>query len=192
MQVELVTQYFFKETLSTVESFVWLRACSKQSTLFILRDTELAVLPDGLLNTIKRHFPQVNFVLRGIQSKLLLIYFFHRTRWRFRKICSIILIWKVCLFWVQQVVTRLIHLLGERLLGQYRRSYARSETLLGILIVVPFIFASHSLRIGARFLWLHQQHRELRCSKQLQLFLLPEYNLHVILFLQLRKSPTGW
>ncbi|PFX22581.1 Patatin-like phospholipase domain-containing protein 7 [Stylophora pistillata] len=50
------------------------------------RDTELAVLPDGLLNTIKRHFPQV--------------------------------------------VTRLIHLLGERLLGQYRRSYARSETLL--------------------------------------------------------------
>ncbi|KAK2568031.1 Patatin-like phospholipase domain-containing protein 6 [Acropora cervicornis] len=31
---------------------------------------------------------------------------------------------------VHAVVTRLIHLLGERLLGQYRRSYARNETLL--------------------------------------------------------------
>ena len=27
--------------------------------LYQYRDTELAVLPDGLLNTIKRHFPQV-------------------------------------------------------------------------------------------------------------------------------------
>ncbi|XP_027053667.1 patatin-like phospholipase domain-containing protein 7 isoform X1 [Pocillopora damicornis] len=58
----------------------------RATTVHAIRDTELAVLPDGLLNTIKRHFPQV--------------------------------------------VTRLIHLLGERLLGQYRRSYARSETLL--------------------------------------------------------------
>ncbi|XP_067056188.1 patatin-like phospholipase domain-containing protein 7 isoform X2 [Acropora muricata] len=58
----------------------------RATTVHAVRDTELAVLPDGLLNTIKRHFPQV--------------------------------------------VTRLIHLLGERLLGQYRRSYARNETLL--------------------------------------------------------------
>ncbi|XP_068740999.1 patatin-like phospholipase domain-containing protein 7 isoform X2 [Montipora capricornis] len=58
----------------------------RATTVHAIRDTELAVLPDGLLNTIKRHFPQV--------------------------------------------VTRLIHLLGERLLGQYRRSYTRSETLL--------------------------------------------------------------
>ena len=30
--------------------------------LYQYRDTELAVLPDGLLNTIKRHFPQVPFI----------------------------------------------------------------------------------------------------------------------------------
>lgn len=58
----------------------------RATTVHAIRDTELAVLPDGLLNTIKRHFPQV--------------------------------------------VTRLIHLLGERLLGQYRRSSRRSATLL--------------------------------------------------------------
>ncbi|KAJ7389184.1 Neuropathy target esterase [Desmophyllum pertusum] len=58
----------------------------RATTVHAIRDTELAVLPEGLLNTIKRHFPQV--------------------------------------------VTRLIHLLGERLLGQYRRSNTRSETLL--------------------------------------------------------------
>lgn len=114
--------------------FVWLWACciSKQSNPSIHRDTELAVLPDGLLNTIKRHFPQVNFFAHTLGA----VDLFHGTRWQFRKFCYIIwMVSEVCLFWFQQVVTRLIHLLGERLLGQYRRSYAaRSETLLGIKI----------------------------------------------------------
>jgi len=34
----------------------------KINILFCYRDTEIAVLPDGLLNTIKRQHPQVNII----------------------------------------------------------------------------------------------------------------------------------
>ena len=44
-------------------SEVWLKKYFSLS-----RDTELAVLPDGLLNTIKRHFPQVRLKRRNYKK----------------------------------------------------------------------------------------------------------------------------
>ncbi|XP_032234183.2 patatin-like phospholipase domain-containing protein 7 isoform X2 [Nematostella vectensis] len=80
---ELVSEAGRGELIGLVEV---LTQSPRATTVHAIRDTEIAVIPDGLLNTIKRYFPQV--------------------------------------------VSRLIHLLGERLLGQYRRGVGRTETLL--------------------------------------------------------------
>ncbi|XP_020905834.1 patatin-like phospholipase domain-containing protein 7 isoform X2 [Exaiptasia diaphana] len=81
---ELVSEAGRGEIIGLVEV---LTQSPRATTVHAIRDTEIAVLPDGLLNTIKRQHPQV--------------------------------------------VSRLIHLLGERLLGQYRRGGGvRTDTLL--------------------------------------------------------------
>ncbi|XP_031548812.1 patatin-like phospholipase domain-containing protein 7 [Actinia tenebrosa] len=80
---ELVSEAGRGEIIGLVEV---LTQAPRATTVHAIRDTEIAVLPDGLLNTIKRQHPHV--------------------------------------------VSRLIHLLGERLLGQYRRGTVRTEALL--------------------------------------------------------------
>ncbi|EDO37833.1 predicted protein, partial [Nematostella vectensis] len=77
---ELVSEAGRRELIGLVEV---LTQSPRATTVHAIRDTEIAVIPDGLLNTIKRYFPQV--------------------------------------------VSRLIHLLGERLLGQYRRGVGQNH-----------------------------------------------------------------
>ncbi len=83
-----------------------MEALTKQpraTTVHAVRDTELVKLPEGTLNNIKRRYPQV--------SVYVLIWLC---------LCCVQLKWHWCLMSVQ-VVTRLIHLLGQKILGNLQQ-----------------------------------------------------------------------